>query len=157
MSRSGVVAAAPKPKPNPVIPIGDYLKQLEDNATVILPEKLKSLIDLRERMISEDAEDCFDSQDIEKISQMINEVNQELEFKKKEFEHKFYIYDDVLSKMNRCLSKREEILNESNKETNLFQQHPNLVKYFASKQADLSRMKDDIKNQVYEDWTLNNP
>jgi transcriptional regulator of heat shock response len=136
------------------VTITDYLKDLEEYVTVTLPGKLESLIDLRERMISEDAGECFDIKDIETISVMINEVNQELELKKKEFQHKSFIYEDVLSKMDHCLSKRENILNESNKETNLFQNHPNLIKYFASKQADLARMKDDIQKKVYDDWIL---
>lgn len=130
--------------------IGKYLEELETKVTEEYPKKMECLLNLKEKMTSSS---CFDSEDLEWVNGELSKLTKEFECLKNELKFKHKMYHETLSGMEETLKRREDALNETNNDTELFHLYPNLVQKFAMKQAELVKSKEMLKDQLYENWS----
>lgn len=132
--------------------ICNYLESLERLVSVTLPERLESLIHLKDAMSNAEGSQCFDSQDIRLVDEQIAKLTLRLERSLQEWKHKSQLYHETLVQMDGTLKARERILNDVNAQTDLFHLHPTLVQALAHKQAELVKSKEQVRAQLHQNW-----
>jgi hypothetical protein len=130
----------------------EYLEELEEKVTTIYPKKLDGLVRLKESMISSEGKSCFDQEDLTLVDNEIKLLSKQLDCLRREWRHKNHMYNETLVNMETMLQTREQILNDVNTETELFSLHPNLTHQFATKQAELVKSMNHLREQMYESW-----
>lgn len=133
----------------------DYLNDLENHVTYILPKRIDSLKILRDSMISQEGQKCFDKEDLEAVNNELTKLSKELESQMGEWKHKSHLYNNTLAEMEHMLNCREQILNDVDTQTELFTLHPNITHLFAAKQAELLMAVGVLRQQLHETWQKN--
>ena len=125
------------------------MQELEHKVTVVYPNKLESLVCLK-NAIGEI--ECFDHEDMAWVDQELDKLWKEYVSYHKEWKHKNQLYTGTLVEMEHMLATRERILNEVDVEQQLFTQQPTITQLFANKQAELVKEMTKLKAQLFESW-----
>lgn len=90
------------------------------------------------------ASSCFDQQDKDLILQKLNQIRESREQVQVILQHKKQIYHDHVIKMEKQIEERSQIL----KDISGFENFPEILKFFAVKQNQLSDNLEEIKTQI---------
>jgi chromosome segregation ATPase len=105
---------------------------------------LHALLQCRRQLEQATSEGCFDAQDLEWVDDQIAVYEQQ----KKAIHDKIETYERSVVKMEEILTKRRDILEQVDRETNLFTDCPELLKKFAQKSANLINMINKAKEDL---------
>lgn len=108
-------------------------------------QSLVMLRDLQERM---KRDKVFDQEDLGWVDLLIRETIKANSKLRKVFASKQNLYEKTFFHLSKTLEARKLILEEADGETGVLGHHPNLLKLFAAKQADLTQMLKEMENEL---------
>jgi len=98
--------------------------------------KVESLQNLRNAIL-ENKNNSFDKEDLQIVDEHLKQSTNEVNNLKKELEQREMLYKNTILKLHQTLSVRQNVLENQNDKTQVLQKHPELLKKFANKQAQL--------------------
>lgn len=98
--------------------------------------KLESLQNLRTAVL-ENKNNSFDKEDLQIIEDISKNTSTEMLNLKRELDQRESLYKNTILKLHQTLSVRQTVLEEQNDKTQVLSKHPDLLKKFANKQAQL--------------------
>ena len=93
-------------------------------------------------------EGVFDTQDLQWITEDETNLEKELKTKEEDLRKRKEIYEHSVLKLEKLLDKRKKMIEEGDRQTNVFAYRPELLKKFAQKRAELMKMTEQGKKEV---------
>lgn len=111
-----------------------------------IEESLKSLLLLASCM-KQSAPGVFDEEDFQIVEQKIKKYEQEKQNIESDLSQKVELYNKTIRTKEKILQQRIHILESIDNETNVFTHHPDLMENFVCKQAELSKLLQQMKSK----------
>jgi hypothetical protein len=91
---------------------------------------------------------AFDDEDIAMVSEKLRDREAEHASMNTELERRQHLYSNTVQRLQTALSRRERILEEIDSETQVLENHPDLLERLTQKQVDLARILRHMRDKL---------